>query len=175
MLLGHALEFVAEAPGLETFDNFRSHIDSSWIQAALESTGTASMRRRRLPAEQVIWLVLGIALYRDRSIAHVADSLDLIWLCPAQAGPPRHPVRSLKHEPGSAMSPWSGYSEHVLTIGRTRAPIDTAGGDSPSTGSTARRFVSPTRMKTASTSGSPAEARGVWPRTLNCGSFAWQL
>ena len=85
MPLGHALEFVAEAPGLEPFDIFRSHIDPSWIQAALESTGTASMRRRRLPAEQVIWLVLGIALYRDRSIAHVADSLDLAL--PGSSGP----------------------------------------------------------------------------------------
>jgi len=85
MPLGSALEFVAQAPGLETFDDFRRHIDPAWIQTALESTGTASMRRRRLPAEQVIWLVLGMGLYRDRSITHVADSLDLAL--PGSSGP----------------------------------------------------------------------------------------
>ena len=85
MPLGNALEFVAQAPGPETFGNVCRHIDPSWIQTALESTGTASMRRRRLPAEQVIWLVLGIGLYRDRSIAHVADSLDLAL--PGSSGP----------------------------------------------------------------------------------------
>jgi Insertion element 4 transposase N-terminal len=29
------------------------------------------------PAEQVIWLVLGMALYRDRQIAELVDKLDL--------------------------------------------------------------------------------------------------
>ncbi|MEW5928160.1 MAG: transposase domain-containing protein [Gemmatimonadota bacterium] len=32
----------------------------------LHATGTATPRKRRLPAEQVIWLGLGMALYRDR-------------------------------------------------------------------------------------------------------------
>jgi hypothetical protein len=36
------------------------------------------LRRRRLPAEQVIWLVLGMALMRNRPIADVAARLDLV-------------------------------------------------------------------------------------------------
>ena len=47
------------------FDRLRSSIDPEWIGAALEATGTATLRRRRLPAERVIWLVLGMALYRQ--------------------------------------------------------------------------------------------------------------
>ena len=43
----------------------------------MEATGTATLRRRRLPAEQVIWLVLGMALLRDRPIAEVVSKLDL--------------------------------------------------------------------------------------------------
>ncbi|MEL6772990.1 MAG: transposase domain-containing protein [Bacteroidota bacterium] len=31
-------------------------------------TLTATLRRRRLPVEQVLWLVLDMALFRDRSI-----------------------------------------------------------------------------------------------------------
>lgn len=38
--------------------------------------GMATMRRRRLPVEQVI-SVLGMAFFRDRSITEVVDKLDL--------------------------------------------------------------------------------------------------
>lgn len=78
MRLHQALACVAEAPRPESLDAFRSRIDPDWICRALEATGTASLRRRRLPAEQVVWLVLGMALYRDRSIVEVAESLDLV-------------------------------------------------------------------------------------------------
>lgn len=58
-------------------ETFRRHLDPELIEQALAATGTASLRKRRMPAEQVIWLMLGIALFRNRSIVHVADSLDL--------------------------------------------------------------------------------------------------
>jgi hypothetical protein len=41
------------------------------------STGTATVRRRRLPAEQVVWLVVGMALMRNESIVSVVDRLQL--------------------------------------------------------------------------------------------------
>jgi hypothetical protein len=47
-------------------DLFRRNISSEWIETALHATGTATMRKRRLPAEQVIWVVLGTAPFRDR-------------------------------------------------------------------------------------------------------------
>ncbi|MBN9694822.1 MAG: transposase domain-containing protein [Zoogloea sp.] len=34
----------------------------TWIKQALEATGTASVRRRRLPAEQLGWLVIALVL-----------------------------------------------------------------------------------------------------------------
>lgn len=89
MQLGRALKTVAEIPRSDSFEDFRRHIDPDWVQGALEATGTATLRRRRLPAEQVVWLVLGMALFRDRSIIHVADSLDLAL--PAQRGPTAAP------------------------------------------------------------------------------------
>jgi hypothetical protein len=67
----------ASQPQPESFARFREHIRAEWIEEALEATGTATLRRRRLPAEQVIWLVLGIALFRDRAIEEVVDKLDL--------------------------------------------------------------------------------------------------
>jgi hypothetical protein len=63
----------------ESLDNFRRHIDPTWIEQALSATGTATLRRRRLPAEQVIWLVLGMALFRDRPIEDVVSKLEF-WV-----------------------------------------------------------------------------------------------
>ena len=50
---------------------FRESLDPRWLEEALEATGTASIRRRRLPAEQIIWLVLGMALFANQSIKEV--------------------------------------------------------------------------------------------------------
>jgi hypothetical protein len=61
----------------EQVPRFREHIPEEWIEEALVATGTATLRRRRLPAEQVIWLVLGMGLMRDRSILDLVDKLDL--------------------------------------------------------------------------------------------------
>ena len=53
-------------------------IDPTWITQALTATGKASIRRRKLPAEQVIWLVIALALYRGQSIPEVTAHLDLV-------------------------------------------------------------------------------------------------
>ena len=76
--LGEALQWVGEYSKPERFADIRRHLDPAWVEAALEATGTATLRKRRLPAEQVIWLVLGMALYRDRPIHELVDRLDLV-------------------------------------------------------------------------------------------------
>ena len=38
----------------ESFGRLLSSIDAAWIEEALEATGTATIRKRRLPAEQVV-------------------------------------------------------------------------------------------------------------------------
>ena len=76
MRLRDSLEAIADVSP-ETFEDLRRNIDPEWIVQALESTGTATVRSRRLPAEQVIWLVIGMALFRNRSIHEVVCKLDL--------------------------------------------------------------------------------------------------
>lgn len=85
MSLDAALAGVATYGHPESVTHFREDIDPAWIEAALAATGTATLRRRRLPAEQVIWLVLGMALFRDRSIVEVVNKLDLAL--PGSRGP----------------------------------------------------------------------------------------
>lgn len=67
-----------------TFERFRSSIEPAWIEEALSSTGKVTLRKRRLPGEQVCWLVIGMALFRDLSIEEVVRQLDLAL--PARSG-----------------------------------------------------------------------------------------
>ncbi len=53
-------------------------LDPAWIDEALAATGTASVRRRKLPAQLVIWLVLGMALFRPRPLPRVVEALALV-------------------------------------------------------------------------------------------------
>src|SRR5579863_8863265 len=70
----HATATYASPPDL---DGFRRHINAAWIEQALAATGTATVRRRRLPAEQVIWVVVGMGLFRDRRVEDVVSKVDL--------------------------------------------------------------------------------------------------
>lgn len=65
----------AALPG--SFDQLAQHLPEEWVAEALEATGTATIRKRRLPAEQVLWLVLGMALMRNQSVQRLAALLDI--------------------------------------------------------------------------------------------------
>ena len=85
MLLESAFAATANASPQE-FENFRRHVEPEWLEEALEKRkGSATVRKRRLPVLQVIWLVLGMALLRNRSIADVVSKLDLAL--PGPRGP----------------------------------------------------------------------------------------
>src|SRR4051812_37226051 len=60
-----------------SFDRLVEGLDPGWIDDALAASGAATMRRRRLPAEQALRLVLGMALYRGLSIVEIVEHLQL--------------------------------------------------------------------------------------------------
>jgi hypothetical protein len=78
MPLGSTLLTVGAGERSEAFELFSRHLDPSWIGQALRATGTATVRRRKLPAEYVVWIVVGMGLFRDRSIQEVVRHLDLV-------------------------------------------------------------------------------------------------
>lgn len=43
----------------------------------MQRTDATSIRHHRLPAEQVVWLMVALALYRHKSISEVLDDLGL--------------------------------------------------------------------------------------------------
>lgn len=59
------------------FPNLIKHLDPVWVEEALMATGTATLRRRRMPAEQTVWLILGMAVRRDLPITAVARQLEV--------------------------------------------------------------------------------------------------
>ncbi len=61
----------------EDLPSLTADLPTELILQALWATGSASIRRRRLPAEQVVWLVLGMALFRHLSIVQIVDQLGL--------------------------------------------------------------------------------------------------
>ena len=74
--LTEALEFTA-AFTPESFPNLVKHLDPAWVEESLLATGTATIRRRRLPADRTVWLMLGMALLRDLPITEVARQLEV--------------------------------------------------------------------------------------------------
>lgn len=77
MKLETALDIVAEHAEGDRLEGLKRHIDPVWIEEALAWSGTVTLRRRRLPAEQVLWLVIGMGLMRDAPIERVVDTLEL--------------------------------------------------------------------------------------------------
>lgn len=74
-----ALEFSSEFTA-RAWPNLIKHFHPAWVEealAALAATGAATIRRRRLPADRTVWLVLGMAVMRDLPIAAVAHQLDV--------------------------------------------------------------------------------------------------
>ncbi|WP_339439656.1 IS4 family transposase [Pseudomonas sp. EA_15y_Pfl1_P104] len=56
---------------------FTQNIPVEWVASALDLSSQATIRRRRLPADQVLWLVLGMALFRDEPVHEVARRLNI--------------------------------------------------------------------------------------------------
>ena len=78
MELGRALLAVGAGDRAASFEMFSETLEPAWIEAALHATDRATVRKRKLPAVFVVWLVIGMALLRDRSIREVVRHLDLV-------------------------------------------------------------------------------------------------
>lgn len=90
--MGSSLVSLGDGTLPESFEGLKSHIDNKWIRQALAKKGVATVRRRKLPMDVVVWLVIGMALYRDRPIEEVVRRLDLVE--PDGKGRPRGIAKS---------------------------------------------------------------------------------
>ena len=83
---------------------FAETLDPKWIEQALNATGTATLRRRKMPADQVIWLVIGMALFADRSLDAIVDHLKLV--APGVDKITRSAVSQARYRLGKAPIQW---------------------------------------------------------------------
>jgi hypothetical protein len=78
MTLVSSLTDILESDVATSLERFGKTLDYEWIQEALAATGKATVRRRKLSSEEIVWLVIGMALFRDRSIQEVVSHLELV-------------------------------------------------------------------------------------------------
>ncbi|MDY7548196.1 IS4 family transposase [Glaciimonas sp. CA11.2] len=76
-MLDDTLHFLANHLEAPDWRRLGEHLPVEWIEQAVLRTEATSIRHRRLPAEQVVWLMVALALYRHKSISEVLDDLGL--------------------------------------------------------------------------------------------------
>lgn len=65
------------ADELNSVDKFKSFLDPEILEQAFEYSGVATVRRRRLPLEAVMWSVIGMSLFRNEPVWDIASKLDI--------------------------------------------------------------------------------------------------
>nr|WP_194362771.1 IS4 family transposase [Neptunicella marina] len=60
-----------------TFEQLSSFLDPTIIDTAFVESGVATVRKRRLPLEAVMWSVIGMSLFRQESVWHIANKMDI--------------------------------------------------------------------------------------------------
>lgn len=68
---------IDELHSFTDLSTFAQNIPVEWVESALHLSSQATIRRRRLPSEQVLWLVLGMALFRNEPVSEVARRLNI--------------------------------------------------------------------------------------------------
>ena len=69
--------FNASSPFI-SFENLSSFLDPTLIDQGFQQAGVATLRKRRLPLESVLWLVIGMSLFRQQSVWDIATQLEIM-------------------------------------------------------------------------------------------------
>ncbi|MCR9883868.1 transposase domain-containing protein [Vibrio alginolyticus] len=72
-------DFLEENPvDIAQLTTFSEHIPDEWVAKATSLSDKAAIRRRRLPSDMVLWLIVGMAFFRNEPIAEVARRMNSI-------------------------------------------------------------------------------------------------
>lgn len=78
MSLIHAFDDTSHfLEGVNSLDKLTTFLAPDILEQAFESAGVATVRRRRLPLEAVMWSVIGMSLFRDETVWDISSRLDL--------------------------------------------------------------------------------------------------
>lgn len=62
---------------VNSLDKLKSVLDPNILEQAFEHAGVATVRRRRLPLEAVMWSVIGMSLFRNETVWDISSRLDI--------------------------------------------------------------------------------------------------
>ncbi len=77
MFLSQALDSI-QSFSSEQFQSLSEYLSPDLIKSSLERSGTATIRKRRLPLEMMIWSVVGMALFRHIPMSQIVNQLDIV-------------------------------------------------------------------------------------------------
>ena len=176
MGVGEALDALGAGERPASFEQFSAALDTQWIVDALAAADIASVRRRKLPAEHVVWLVIGMGLLRERSIAQVVEHLDLVM--PTTNGTRHHITNAaiVQARDQLGVAPLATLFTQTATTWAHPLRRTSAGAGWRSTAWMAPPCASPTRSRMSPTSSGrravTARARGIrksaWSRSSRC-------
>ena len=77
MQLSHALDIInLHAPS--QIDSLHDLLPANLISQALAQTNTVTFRKRKLPLDSMVWLLIGMAIYNDKSMADIVNTMDIV-------------------------------------------------------------------------------------------------
>ncbi|WP_411569927.1 IS4 family transposase, partial [Pectobacterium cacticida] len=63
---------------LTEFSSLADVLEPDIIQSCLASNGVATLRKRKLPMDAMIWAVIGMSLFRTESVRQLINKLDIV-------------------------------------------------------------------------------------------------
>ncbi len=63
---------------LTEFHSLADVLEPDVIQSCLDANGVATLRKRKLPMDAMIWAVIGMALFRTESVRQLINKLDIV-------------------------------------------------------------------------------------------------
>ncbi|WP_026375605.1 IS4 family transposase [Aestuariibacter salexigens] len=63
---------------LTEFHSLADVLEPDIIQSCLDANGVATLRKRKLPMDAMIWAVIGMALFRTESVRQLINKLDIV-------------------------------------------------------------------------------------------------
>jgi hypothetical protein len=75
MQLSQALDIInLHAP--QRIESLHDLLPEDLISQAFEQTNTVTFRKRKLPLESMVWLLIGMAIYNDKSMAQIVNTME---------------------------------------------------------------------------------------------------
>lgn len=61
-----------------SFEKYAELLSPELIEQCFKQAGVATVRKRRIPLETVLWSIIGMSLFRQRSVWDIATQMDIM-------------------------------------------------------------------------------------------------